>query len=405
MIILTLSEFIQISNNPMHDYALGQHYTGSGVAKTLSELIGVRSPGTVIDLGVGEGSLLIGANDHWRDAALHGIDIDQHNLDLVRAKLGHGTFGKADCLSETLSPAISDLFLTADVVLCNPPFLEFAHNTGSMVISQDWRQTAEVRFFEISLQLLRPGGSLGIIFPARYVSGPAYREFRKQLLETCNVVSVTHLPASTFKTAEVEAYFLVLRKEAPAGKVKLQALSDGGILKPVVNLTSQVAVERMDYCYHSGLGDWVNDAVPLAFFLTEDVCRGIESSGRTTPESIFHTSSFKFHSDGYIRCPTHNLLPGQRFAVEGDILIPRVGSRCLHYAAQVQSGETLFSDCVYRLRVDLKWHAYVLTYLRSRAGIAMRHTAAHGTCVKILSKQAILDLPVPMMSIESLDDL
>lgn len=389
----------------MHDYALGQHYTGSGVAKTLSGLIGVRNPETVIDLGVGEGSLLMGANDHWRDAALHGIDIDQANLDLARAKLGRGTFGKADCLSATLSPAISALFSTADVVLCNPPFLEFAHRIGSDAISQDWRQTAEVKFFEISLQLLRPGGSLGIIFPARYVSGPAYREFRKQLLLTCNVVSVTHLPASTFETAEVESYFLVLRKEAPAGKIKLQALDDGGQLKPVLSLTSQVAVERMDYCYHAGMSNWVADAVPLALLLTEDICRGMESSGRTTPDSIFHTTSFKFHPDGLIRCPVLGAPSKQRLALEGDILIPRVGSRCLHYAAQVQSGEILFSDCIYRLRIAPEWRVYLLAYLRSPAGIAMRSIAAHGTCVKILGKQALLDLPVPMVPVERLEDV
>lgn len=389
----------------MQDYALGQHYTGFGVANALSALMGVLNPETVIDLGVGQGSLLMGANDHWNAATLHGIDIDQGNLDFARAQLGRGNFGKADCLSATLPPAISTLFSTADVVLCNPPFLEFAHPAARTVVSQDWRQTAEVKFFQISLQLLRPGGSLGIIFPARYVSGPAYREFRKQLVLTCNVVSVTHLPESTFKTAEVEVYFLVLRKEAPTGTVKLQALNDEGQLMPAVDLASQLAVERMDYRYHAGMYDWVASAVPLAILLAQDVCRGIESCGRNTPNWIFHTSDFKSFPTGLLQFPMPGPSPKHRLAVEGDILIPRVGSRCLHYAAQVKTGETLFSDCVYRLRVAPEWRDHVFSYLRSPVGVAMRDSAAHGTCAKILGKQALLDLPVPMVRTDGLDCL
>jgi type I restriction enzyme M protein len=389
----------------MHNYALGQHYTGSGVANALSGLMGVLNPETVIDLGVGEGSLLMGANDHWGEATLHGIDIDQGNLDFARAQLGRGTFGRADCLSATLSPTIVALFSTADVVLCNPPFLEFAHPAASSVSSQDWRQTAEVKFFEISLQLLRPGGSLGIIFPARYVSGPAYREFRKQLLLTCNVMSVTHLPVSTFKTAEVDAYFLVLRKEAPAGKVMLQALNDEGQLQSAVYLSSQMAVERMDYRYHAGMANWVEGAIPLSLLLTQDVCRGVPSCGRNTLADIFHTSDFKLHPDGLIKAPNTELLRKTGLAIAGDILIPRVGWNCLHHCAQIVSGHTTISDCVFRLRVVPEWRSYVFAFLRSPAGIAIRKLSSHGTCVKILGKQSLLDLPVPMVSPERLGNL
>lgn len=389
----------------MRNVDFGQHYTGSTVATMLTKLLGVHSPATVIDLGVGEGSLLMGANALWGNARLHGIDIDQTSLDLARQQLGKGTFGRADCLAAALPSNICKLFSTADVVLCNPPFLELSHPFAKQNATQDWRLTAEVKFLEISLELLRPGGSLGIILPARYVSGPSYRAFRRQLVSSCNVVSVTHLPSSTFKTAEVEAHFLVLRKEPPVGAISLQSLGKTGQLSAAIPLAIDSAEERMDFQYYSGLAHWTNSAVPLSLLLTQDVCRGVVSRGRATAQNIFHTTDFKRYTDGLVSVPIHDIRHKTGLAIQGDILIPRVGLRSLHHCAQVTEGEFTYSDCVYRLRVLPEWQAYVFKYLRSAAGVEIRKRSAHGSCVKILGKQTLLDLPVPMVSPSQLESL
>ena len=389
----------------MRNVDFGQHYTGSSVASVLTKLLGVRSPATVIDLGVGEGSLLMGANALWGNARLHGIDIDQTSLDLARQQLGKGTFGRADCLAAALPSNIRKLFSTADVVLCNPPFLELSHPFARQNATQDWRLAAEVKFLEISLELLRPGGSLGIILPARYVSGPSYREFRRQLVSTCNVVSVTHLPTSTFKTAEVEAHFLVLRKESPVGAISLQSLGETGQLGEAVSLAIESAEERMDFEYYSGLAHWTNNAVPLSLLLTQDVCRGVESRGRATAPSIFHTTDFKRYPDGLVSVPVHDIRHKTGLAVQGDILIPRVGLSSLHHCVQVTEGEFTYSDCVFRLRVLPEWQSYVFKYLRSAAGVEIRKRSAQGSCVKILGKQTLLDLPVPMVAPSELESL
>jgi type I restriction enzyme M protein len=389
----------------MRNVDFGQHYTGSSVASALTKLLGVRSPTTVIDLGVGEGSLLMGANALWGNARLHGIDIDQTSLDLARQQLGKGTFGRADCLAAALPSNIRKLFSTADVVLCNPPFLELSHPFAKQNATQDWRLAAEVKFLEISLELLRPGGSLGIILPARYVSGPSYREFRRQLVSTCNVVSVTHLPTSTFKTAEVEAHFLVLRKESPLGAISLQSLGETGQFGESIPLAIASSEERMDFQYYAGLAHWTNNAVPLSLLLTQDVCRGVESRGRATAPNIFHTTDFKRYPDGLVSVPVHDIRHKTGLAIHGDILIPRVGLSSLHHCAQVIEGEFTYSDCVFRLRVLPEWQSYVFKYLRSAAGIEIRKRSAHGSCVKILGKQTLLDLPVPMVAPSQLESL
>ena len=389
----------------MRNIEFGQHYTGAAVAPVLTRLLGVRSPKTVIDLGVGEGSLLMGANALWSRAKLHGIDIDQASLELARQHLGKGTFGRADCLAASLPYGIRKLFSTADVVVCNPPFLELSYPFAKLSVTQDWRLAAEVKFLDISLELLRPGGSLGIILPARYVSGPSYKEFRKQLVSTCNVVSVTHLPTSTFKTAEVEAHFLVLRKEPPMGSISLQALGDAGHLSEAIPIAIEYAEERMDFQYYAGLAHWTSSAVPLSLLLTQDVCRGVASRGRATGQDIFHTTDFKRYPDGLVSMPIHDVHHKTGLATQGDILIPRVGLRSLHHCVQVTEGAFTYSDCVFRLRVLPEWQAYVFKYLRSAAGVEIRKRSAHGSCVKILGKQTLLDLPVPMVAPSELENL
>jgi len=389
----------------MRNVDFGQHYTGSTVASVLTKLLGVCSPATVVDLGVGKGSLLLGANALWSNARLHGIDIDQTSLDLARRQLGKGTFGRADCLAASLPSKIRRLFSTVDVVLCNPPFLELSHQSARQSTTQDWRLAAEVKFLEISLELLRPGGSLGIILPARYISGPSYKEFRRQLVSKCNVISVTHLPSSTFQTADVEAHFLVLRKESPLGTISLQSMGQAGQLGTALSLKIECAEERMDFQYYSEMTNWTNNTVPLALLLSQDVCRGVESRGRATAQNIFHTTDFKRYPDGLVSVPIRDIRIKTGLAIKGDILIPRVGLNCMHHCIQVVGNAFTYSDCVFRLRVSPEWRAYVFDFLRSEAGVGIRKKSVHGSCVKILGKQTLLDLPVPMVAPSQLERL
>ena len=103
--------------------------------------------------------------------------------------------------------------------------------------------------------------------------------------------------------------------------------------------------------------------------------------------------------------PVHDIHHKTGLAIRGDILIPRVGLRSLHHCVQVTEGEFTYSDCVYRLRVLPEWQAFVFKYLRSTAGVDIRKRSAHGSCVKILGKQTLLNLPVPMLALSQLERL
>lgn len=369
-----------------------QHHTNRVVAQTLTGLMEVSQPKSVIDLGVGQGSLLEGARHLWREANLHGVDIDAMQIAVARERIPHATFAQFDCLTQHNNEALQNLFQSADVVLCNPPFMESYEKASPM----GPRRIAEIEFLKLSLRLLKPKGYLGIILPARYISGPSYRKFRNWLVCQHELISVTALPRNTFNSAQVDTFFLVVRNSAPINsKPRLQALLNTGTLSPAIRPSISELADRMDYFFYATKPFWEISAVPLAMLLTTDILRGFPSQGRKTPSWMFHTTDFKHHPNGLIRFEQPDAT-SHPCAQAGDILIPRVGSRCIQYAAFVKSGSGTFSDCVYRLRVAREWQAYVFHYLQSPLGIRMRQRIAHGSCVKILGKQALLDLLVPM---------
>ncbi|WP_313588817.1 methyltransferase [Aquidulcibacter sp.] len=374
----------------MLDRKLGQHHTLPSVAHLLPALMQIAPPKTVVDLGVGYGNLLHAAQSSWSKAMLYGVDVDSNSLEFARRRIAKAQFSVADCLSELIDPTLNSFLEKADVVLSNPPFLTYPRtaNTTKQI-------EAEIKFLQLGLGLLRPGGSLGIILPAKFISGPAYFNFRSKLLQTSSITSVTQLPRIAFGSAEVDSYFLVLRKQLQTSKIILRRLDKDIEITKNIDISSAQATERMDYAYYARKPE--KSSVPLALLMVQDVKRGEPSSGKSTPTELFHTTHFKFHPNGLIQIdPGAVAQEDEKTARKGDLLIPRIGTRCLHHCGKITKGATRFSDCVYRIRLLPEWRDHVFNYFRSPEGIESRFAAAHGSCVKILGKEALLDLMIPV---------
>jgi hypothetical protein len=84
---------------------------------------------------------------------------------------------------------------------------------------------------------------------------------------------------------------------------------------------------------------------------------------------------------------------GYRVAEEGDVLIPRFGSRCLTRETQV-AGRGVFTDSVYRLRGKPEVMRRVWRTLNSEQGRAWRASRAVGSCAKHLPLWVLKDMPV-----------
>ncbi len=131
---------------------------------------------------------------------------------------------------------------TFDVVLTNPPFGAKIVVKGKPVLSQyrlahkwkqdretgEWEETAklpekrppQIVFLERCLQLLKPGGRLGIVLPESVLGNPSYEYVVAHVLKHCTVLMVATMPESLFKTSgkggtHTKVCTLLLKKEPP----------------------------------------------------------------------------------------------------------------------------------------------------------------------------------------------
>lgn len=73
----------------------------------------------------------------------------------------------------------------------------------------------------------------------------------------------------------------------------------------------------------------------------------------------------------------------------GDILISRVGKRCIGKVVMVKRGYIPFSDCIYRLEVP-EYIDKSFNSLITKRGQSWLQAYAHGVCAKVISKADLL---------------
>ncbi len=191
---------------------MGQYFTPRPVATAVARFLDPSEGESWVDPFCGSG-LLLGriAARAGGPVALFGVDRDARTLRLaeLEGRVHHPEsrpkFLQGDSLA-ALGPLKADLGAPADGfdgVVTNPPFGasvhrdDYASYEGFELLGG--RTTAlEILGVERSVQLLRPGGRLGIVVPQSVLSNRGCREVREFLLETCAVDGVLSLPPETF---------------------------------------------------------------------------------------------------------------------------------------------------------------------------------------------------------------
>ncbi len=83
-------------------------------------------------------------------------------------------------------------------MLANPPFAGVTDATGFAVAALSHRVERDVLFLERALDLLRPGGRLGIILPHGKLAGSSWSRVRHFVHQRARIVAVVSLPKETF---------------------------------------------------------------------------------------------------------------------------------------------------------------------------------------------------------------
>lgn len=221
---------------------LGIHYTPPGLAMRLLKDLPVEliAPDDrhVLDPACGSGTLLVAAHDrlrelqpqHWSDDTrhadlavhLHGYDIDPFASEIARLTLllhaqPAGNGWQIDDKDTLRQPRPQP---QPSIVVTNPPW---RYSTADR-----HREQLADHFMRWSVNALAPGGLLGAILPASWLSAGNSSATRDELLAQFEVFEIWRLPEGTFATSHQSPAVVLARKRDGLGGKGARVISEVG---------------------------------------------------------------------------------------------------------------------------------------------------------------------------------
>jgi type I restriction enzyme M protein len=193
----------------------GQFFTPRHVVDFVVKALAPRPREVVVDPACGSGAFLA----HARAVAAvrtFGSDVDPRAIRVARlVALSQGrdpaTLVRADGLRGSDLPK-------ANVVATNPPFAGRADAAGFEVARVVKTPERDVLFLERALDLLRPGGRLGIVLPYNKAAGASFARMRYWLVERARIYAVVGLPRETFLPHTSQRTFVLFAKRRRVGE-------------------------------------------------------------------------------------------------------------------------------------------------------------------------------------------
>ncbi|RPA64103.1 hypothetical protein EGC86_02190 [Shewanella frigidimarina] len=330
---------------------LNQYYTSKIYSDALVKNLTIASPQTALDLGFGAGELLCAAKRRWDNLSLIGIDIDRKNIlyaesnKLIKALELSG-------FDPSLPNIINDSFGEIDLLISNPPYFlcDLDSNNKKILqaiglldcISKNLKKVpAELIFLAQNLRLLTKTGEIGIIVPAGLVSGQKWLPVRQFLFEKYNITNIIQLPESSFKKTDAQTFIITLKNKTKSCKsIPLSYIDrDDAIDVDISN-----AIVRSDYRFYKEINSLeYTDKISSEDF---EMYRGNKSHNELVKigNTHIHTTDMP-HQPTLLDIGT-TPVDNVKNAKSNDILIARVGRRCLGRTLFIHSGSIPISDCI-----------------------------------------------------------
>lgn len=174
----------------------GQFFTPRAVVGFVLRALDLRAGERLVDPACGSGAFLSAALD-LAAVGPAGFDVDARAVRVARLLFASrgadpGVVARRDALAPRLPGR------GFDVVATNPPFAGVVDAPGFAVSELVRRPERDALFTERSLEMLRPGGRLGIVLPYNKVAAAAWAPFRRWLCGRARVFAVVSLPYATF---------------------------------------------------------------------------------------------------------------------------------------------------------------------------------------------------------------
>lgn len=389
--------------------SLGRFYTQDLFSTLLINNIKRKAPKTVLELGVGGGALIKAAYERWQHAEFYGTDIDSKSIKRITTEMPFVKIQKVNGLSNNISKKLNINVGSIDIAVCNPPYLKIQNEKHyeslfeeSMLSSCNnlQRLTSDIIFLAQNIALLKNRGELGIILPDSLITGHEFRLLRESLFENHRINSIIQLPDKVFPKTEARTHIILLQKGLSSpDQVPIYKASIDGTCNNFIQVNSNEAAVRMDFDHHS----WKQNNTDTKKFYTLSDLKVEIKRGTDSYHDLRNLHKVHFHTTHFKNSPNHKLVLSSLtkrkntqslIAKEGDILLARVGKRCIGKSLFVKSGEVPISDCVYRIRADKKYRSKIFKALLSDRGQQWLKTTAHGVCSQVVSKIDLEKFPV-----------
>jgi N-6 DNA Methylase len=385
---------------------LERHYTRPHFARLLVDSISAERPARILDLGVGRGALLTQAAHRWPDAEYWAADVDPAAGLAIGNVPGSVTFVPSDLLVDGLPESVVDAIGgTIDVAVCNPPYSgrirsqrhdELLRRMGMEDQHLPHVSTGPTVFLAQLMDCLRSGGELGVILPDTLIAGERFKPIRNWLIAEHGLQAVIELPSYAFSRTETRTYILLLKKNGrTAERVPLCLADRQGRIASTVTVRRDALRHRMDFTWHQWQSASTPSDHPTLADLGIAILRGTAEAKvlKSSRKAFVHTTTLPRIPSDIVLDENPGILSGLS-ARSGDILIGRVGTRCLGRRAVVVAGTAPVSDCVYVVRAPKLLQDSVWRAIASDEGLAWIIGQSRGVCARHLTKADLLRMPI-----------
>lgn len=170
------------------------------------------------------GTLTPESKEFLSERCFYGVDVRDENISRTRLNMflvgdGHTHMYSDNTLKPTKAKSKSILSKKYQYVITNPPYGSGTIKANTTVISSN---RTEIAFICKVIDLLKTGGEACIITPDGVLENPSYKEFRKEILEKCDIYAIISLPKFAFAPYTKEKTYALFIKKRSATVTKIQ---------------------------------------------------------------------------------------------------------------------------------------------------------------------------------------
>lgn len=381
-----------------------QFFTPKKFSQVIINLLNDFKPDKIIDLAMGEGSLLIEAKDKWTKAQYYGNDIDEKCCKQIMENHSDINVFNYDIFLNSSIDNIKKKINNLDLCIGNPPFCKIILDDEIKILLNEFNLhnlctseyiSSEVPFILQCLKILKEDGVLALILPDGFFTNNCLKFFREFIISNYKIFKIFELPANIFEYTKAKTHIMILENRKPTDSfINLCAYDEKSI-----SIDSKDAINRMDYSYYKGINNLCEDMNTLEN-LDVELFRGrprykLEDIDK---KYILHTTNFKL-ARGNFNNPLKTTKKIQKhedkIAKKDDIVLARVGSSCLGNIGMIKTGYFVITDCIFVIRVkDNNLRKIVYHTLKSEMGQKWIRSHAKGVAARHITLEEMAKFPI-----------